>query len=270
MGFSPKRQSFPSAFDYKSLYMKKIVVLFWVLIFFTGCEKPSDCVKSSGPIKSRVYEGLTFTKLLVSKRIGVVLIEGPVHKVEVRTGENLINDIEVNVEGNQLKLSDNTTCNWVRDYGSTVVYVTAPNITQINSKTEQNITSQGVLHYPNLHLLSTDPIDGYSGVGTGDFYLTVDNESVKVENNELGRYFITGNTNSLYVYFWEGDGIFHGENLNANRINFYHRGSNDLFIRPVNFLDGDIYNVGDVNCYSRPPQENVRVTSHYRGRLIYR
>ena len=250
--------------------MKKIIILFWVVLLFNSCEKPYDCVKSSGPIKSKVFTGLTFSKLLVNKRINVVLIEGAEHKVEVQTGENLINDIEVTVEGDLLKLSDNTTCNWVRDYGNTIVYITAPNITQINSKTEQNISSEGVLHYPNLHIISTNSNDGYSGVGTGDYYLNVDNESVTIENNDLGRFFITGNTNNLYVFFYENGGIFHGENLFANTVYFYHRGSNDLFIRPIQVLRGDIYNVGNVNCYSRPPVENVHVIEHYRGRLIYR
>lgn len=250
--------------------MKKCILLFSIVLLFTHCEKPYDCIKSSGPIKSRVFEGFTFTKLLVNKRIAVVITEGPEYIVEVKTGENLINDIEVIVTGDLLTLSDNTSCNWVRDYGETVVYITAPNITQINSKTEQNISSNGVLHYPNLHLFSTNNIDGYDGVGTGDYYLTVDNGTLIVENNDLGRYFITGNTDILQVSFWENGGVFHGENLFANTINFYHRGSNDLFIRPTNFLNGDIFNEGDVNCYSRPPAENVRVIEHYRGSLIYR
>lgn len=250
--------------------MKKSLFIIFTILLFITCEKPSDCIKSSGPIKSKVFTGLTFSKLLVNKRINVVLIEGPEHKVEVQTGENLINDIEVTVEGDLLKLSDNTTCNWVRDYGNTIVYVTAPNITKINSKTEQTISSQGVLHYPNLNILSNSSDDGYAGVGTGDYYLTVDNETITIENNDVGRFFITGNTNNLYVLFYENGGIFHGENLYANSVFFYHRGSNDLFIRPVNSLRGDIYNVGDVNCYSRPPQENVNVVEHYQGRLIYR
>jgi hypothetical protein len=250
--------------------MKKCILLISIVLLFTHCEKPYDCIKSSGSIKSKVFEGLTFTKLLVNKRIGVVITEGPDYFVEVKTGENLINDIEVTVTGDLLTLTDNTSCNWVRDYGETVVYITAPNIIQINSKTEQNISSNGILHYSNLHIFSTNEIDGFSGSGTGDYYLTVDNESLIVENNELGRYFITGNTDNLQVSFWENGGVFHGENLYANSINLFHRGSNDLFIHPLTFLTGDIYNVGDVNCYSRPPQENVNVTEHYRGRLIYR
>lgn len=241
----------------------------WILQLFNSCEKPYDCVKSSGPIKAKVFTELTFSRLLINKRINVVLIEGAEHRVEVQTGENLINDIEVTVDGDLLKLTDHTTCNWVRDYGNTTVYITAPNLTQINSKTEQNITSQGILHYPNLQLLAVKDYE-YAGVGTGDFILTIDNESLVVDNNDLGRFYIEGHTNNLRVSFYENGGIFHGENLFADTINFYHRGSNDLFIRPVNVLNGDIYNVGDVNCYSRPPLENVHVVEHYRGRLIYR
>jgi hypothetical protein len=250
--------------------MKNYWFYFSLLLLFTHCEKPLDCVKSSGPNQSKVFEGLTFTKILVNKNISVVLIEGDAYKVEVQTGENLINDIEVNVSGDLLTLSDNTSCNWVRDYGETVVYVTAPNITDIYSKTGQNVTSSGVLTYPNLHLVLMDDNDGFSGTGTGDIILEVDNQSIYIENNEMGRFYITGNTQNLQVNFYEGGGVFHGENLYANNIAFYHRGSNDLYFRPLNSLEGDIYNVGDVNCYSRPPLENVHVREHYRGSLIYR
>ena len=250
--------------------MKKYLLYCVAVLLFIQCEKPIDCVKSSGPVKSKVFEGLTFTKLLVNKRIAVVITQGDQYKVEVQTGENLINDIEVTLSGDLLTLSDNTSCNWVRDYGETVVYITAPNITDIYSKTEQNITSNGVLTYPSLHLTLLDDNDGFSGTGTGDFHLQVSNDYVFVENNEVGRFFISGTTLILNINFAEGGGVFHGENLYANHIGFYHRSSNDLYIRPILSLEGDIYNVGDVNCYSRLPAENVNVRKHYRGSLIYR
>jgi hypothetical protein len=250
--------------------MKKYLGYCAVVLLFLQCEKPIDCVKSSGPVKSKIFEGLTFTKLLVNKRISVIITQGDSYKVEVQAGENLINDIEVTLSGDLLTLSDNTSCNWVRNYGETVVYITAPNITDIYSKTEQNITSNGTLTYPSLHLTLLDDNDGFSGTGTGDFHLQVNNNYVFVECNEVGRFFISGTTLNLNINFAEGGGVFHGENLYANHIGFYHRGSNDLFIRPVLSLIGDIYNVGDVNCYSRLPAENVQVQELYRGRLIYR
>ena len=248
--------------------MKKYLLLFSLLLLFVQCEKPYDCVKSTGPVKSKIYDGLEFTKLLVNKRISVVITEGEVNKVEVVTGENLINDIEVRITDGMLILTDNTSCNWVRDYGQTVVYITTPNLTDIYSKTEQTISSNGTLTFNSLHLVSMDDIDGHKGTGTGDYNLTIANQTLIVENNDVGRYFLNGTTNNLNVSFYENGGIFHAENLSANSINVFHRGSNDMFVHPVNQITGDIYNVGNIYCYSHPAIDQV--VRHYHGRMIYR
>ena len=248
----------------------RIVVSILFVLFFTSCEKPFDCVKSSGKLTTKVYEELTFTKIIVHKGIALVITQGDNYKVEVQTGENLINDIEVKNEGNTLTLADNTTCNWVRDYGETVVYITAPNLTDIYCKTEKEITSNGVLKYENLHLVSMNSVDGYIGVGTGDFILQVDCENLVIENNEVSRYYISGKANNASVNFYEKDGIFKGENLSCNNMSIFHRGSNDMFIYPILSLYGDIYNVGNVYSYSRPSDENIKVTSHYKGKLIFK
>ena len=248
--------------------MKKYFLFVGLILLFSHCEKPYDCVKSTGPTASKVYEGLVFNKIIVNKRIAVVITEGADNKVEVRAGENLINDIEVTTQGGTLILSDNTSCNWVRDYGQTVVYITTSNLTDIYSKTEQTISSNGVLHFQNLHLVSMDEIDGHKGTGTGDFVLNIDNTSLTIENNDVSRYFITGTTTDLKVSFYEQGGIFHGEDLSATNINLFHRGSNDMFVRPMTKIEGGIYNVGNVYCYGHPPIDTV--VQHYRGRMIYR
>ncbi|KAB1153766.1 head GIN domain-containing protein [Flavobacterium luteum] len=248
---------------------KKIVPLLFIL-FFTSCEKPFDCVKSSGKLSAKVYEELTFTKIIVHKGIALVITQGDNYKVEVKTGENLINDIEVKSDGNTLTLEDNTTCNWVRDYGETTVYITAPNLTDIYCKTDKEITSNGTLKYENLRLISMNTIDGYNGVGTGDFVLQIDCEKLLVESNEVSRYYISGKANQASINFYEQDGIFHGENLMCNAISLFHRGSNHMFVHPLVSLSGDIYNVGNVFCYSRPSEENIRVKQHYKGKLIFK
>lgn len=247
--------------------MKKILVLLVVVLLLSGCEKPGDCVKSTGVMTSKVFDGLTFTKILVRKGIALVIKQGSDYKVEVRTGQNLINDIEVTVSNGMLTLADNTTCNWTREYGGTVVYITAPNLTDIYSKTEKTIISDGLLAYENLRLVSMDPYDGYTGVGTGDFIMEVYNDVLTIDNNDVSRFFITGNTNQMQVNFYESGGIFHGENLYAKSINVYHRGTNDIVLHPVDVIRGDIYNIGNVICVNRPP--TVEVRQHYRGQLIF-
>ena len=73
------------------------------ILLFTNCENIGDCVKSSGKMTSKEYKGLTFFLQLLSikNRIGNYSDE---YKVEIQTGENLINDIEVNVVDNKLIL----------------------------------------------------------------------------------------------------------------------------------------------------------------------
>lgn len=247
--------------------MKKFLMSICLLFILADCEKPGDCIKSSGQLTSKVYEGLTFDKIIVNKRIALVITQGDSYKVEVRAGQNLINDIEVKVVDNMLSLEDNTTCNWVREYGETTVYVTAPSLTDIYCKTEKNISSSGVLTYPNLHLVSMNSYDGYKGAGTGDYILHVDSENLWIENNDVSRYFISGKAKAIGVSFYEYGGIFHGENLFADNITVYQRGSNDMFLNPIKSITGDIYNTGNVICTSKPPI--VQVVEHYRGRLIF-
>ena len=235
------------------------------MLLFANCNK--DCVKSAGKMATKEFAGLSFKKILVNKGIGLVITQGSDYKVEVSSGENLIGDIEVKVIDGMLVLEDHTTCNWIRDYGQTVVYVTAPDLTDIFCKTEQNITSNGILAFPFLHLVSMDSNDGFAGAGTGDYSLQVNNQSLLIENNNVSRYYISGNTNQLSVNFYEAGGVFRGENLTANDVRIFHRGSNDIYVWPVNSISGDIYNIGNVISMAHPPL--VQVTEHYRGRLIF-
>jgi hypothetical protein len=247
--------------------MKKVVIKFCFVFLFANCEKPSDCIKSSGQMTSKVYEGIIFTKIIVNKRIGLVITQGNDYKVEVKTGENLINDIEVNVIDNKLILEDNTTCNWVRDYGETTVYVTTPHLTDVYCKTEKDITCNGVLSFPYLHLVSMNNYDGYSGSGTGDYILNLACEKLLIENNDVSRYFLTGEVKEMTINFYEFGGIFYGQNLSVDSVSLYHRGTNDMFIRPIHSIKGDIYNVGNVICNSKP--EKIEVNQHYKGKLIF-
>jgi hypothetical protein len=249
--------------------MRNGLFLLVLILLFASCEKPSDCIKSAGTMTSRTYPELGFHTIIVNKGIALVITEGDEYKVEVQTGENLINDIQVNVTDSILTLEDGTTCNWVRDYGQTVVYVTAPNLTDIYAKTELNITSNGTLHYPDLHIVSMDSFDTYTGTGTGDFYLQIDNNSLKVENNNVSRFYVTGQTQNLSLLFYESGGIFYGQEFVAQYVGLYHRGSNDLYIHPIQSISGDIFNIGNVISVTHPPDENVNVVEHYQGKLFF-
>jgi hypothetical protein len=259
-------------FDFKKLGMRKIIFVIGVFLLFNcvasslllvSCEKPSDCIKATGDIITKEFEVGPFESIYVYKGIGLVITEGPEYKVEVRTGENLMDDISVKIENNSLVLRDNTSCNWVRDYGHTTVYVTAPNLTEIHSRTERDIVSNGVLTYPILRLLS---IDLSEGAGTNDFYIQVDNNQTVIENNNVSRYYISGETDELLINFYEGNGRFEGEDLIAKSIKVFHRGSNDMIVFPTESITGKMVSTGNIILKNVPPI--VSVEELYQGNVI--
>jgi hypothetical protein len=248
--------------------MRKIIILLSFLLVFISCEKPSECYESTGDMVTRTIPVNPFTRIKVYRGIAVVITEGPEYKVEIKSGSNLIDNVSVTQNDNQLVFTDNTTCNWLREYGQTTVYVTTPNLEEIYSKTERNISSNGTLTYPTLRIFALDKdADGEEGAGTGDFYLTLNNSQLVVENNNVSRYFISGTTNEANLNLYAGDGRIDASNLTSQTIKVYHRGSNDMIVRPMQSITGKMVSTGDVILKNNPPI--VEVQQLYQGQVIY-
>ncbi len=254
--------------------MKKISFLLLVLVALVSCEKPSDCVESTGEIVSRdVFIDMptandSIKKIYVEKGIELIVTEGPIFKVTIQTGSNLIDDIEVRREGNMLRLKDNTTCNWVREFGQTKVLVTTPKLEEIYSKTDRNISSNGVLTFSRLKIVSVDDnADQLEGAGTGDFFINVNNNELQIESNNVSRFYLSGNTALARLLLWAGDSRIEAQNLNATDIEILHRGSNDMTVKPLNSIYGVINSTGNVILMNNPPTVNVQQL--YQGHLIY-
>lgn len=243
--------------------MNKIIYLL-LLILTVSCGISEDCFKGNGNSVTQTYPFTDFTKVKVYAGVGLVVKEGPEYEVKIVTSEHIIDDIEVTLQDDMLVVKDNSSCNLARDYGLTKVYVTAPNLEEIHSKTEQNIESDGMLNYPELRLYS---VEDNEGAGTGDFYLSLDAENIYVESNSVSNFYCNGETNSMVVFFSWGDGRFYGENLYANTIDIFHRGSNDMILYPKESLTGTIYATGNVILKNNPI--SIDVNQLFTGTLIY-
>ncbi len=255
--------------------MKKHIALFSLVLVFICCEKPSDCVESTGKIITKEVEVTAFNRIEVLQGIELIITQGPEYKVQIQTGENLMENIEVIQNGNILLLKDNATCNWVRDFGQTKVYVTAPNLEEIYSKTERNISSNGVLTYPTLRLFALDSDgDGREGAGTGDFFININNANstdphgqLVIQNNNVSRYFISGQTDDAIIDFYAGDGRLEAPNFTVQKIKVFHRGSNDMILKPMQKIEGKMVSTGDIILKNNPPIVNVEQL--YQGQIIY-
>ncbi len=243
--------------------LKYLVLLF---LFTCNSEDANDCFQTSGNIIQETVDVVSFERILVNRDIELIIKEGPDYKVTIETGENLINDVKVEIIGNQLVLTDNNSCNFVRDYGITKIYVEAPNLKEIRSSTQYDISSDGVLNYNALQLYSED-FNGGSEFTMGDFRLNVASQNINISSNNLSFFYMEGTTTNLFVGFYSGSGRFEGENLIAENVVVYHRSTNDMVVNPQVSLTGELRGVGNLISVNEPPV--IDVERIYTGQLIF-
>ncbi|HBC03131.1 MAG: hypothetical protein CL528_06990 [Aequorivita sp.] len=248
--------------------MKYIFYCLLVLIF-TGCNSESswDCIQSAGTIVQNEITVPPFTKILVWERTKVFIQQGEEQKVVIETGESLMNDVEVTVTDGRLEIHNNNSCNLVRDYEITKIYITSPNITEIRSSTGYLIESIGVLRYPSLTLLSEDQQNEDQYHIDGDFKLNLDVQSLSVVANGLSKFYLKGSATNTNFGLYAGDCRIFAENLTVQNLYVYHRSTGEMVVNPQLAIRGKIVSLGNVISKNRPAI--VEVEELYRGKLIF-
>lgn len=248
--------------------MKKLLLLVAVIAVI-GCDSENawDCIQAEGTIIQQEFEVDAFRKVQVWERIQLIVSQGNTQKVVVETGDNLMNEIQLRVEDSILYLSDRNSCNHVRDYGITKVYVTAPNLIEIRNSSGLTVESRGVLKFFQLDLISEDPgnLDVYHF--DGDFDLDLEVARLKIRCNGLSKFYLRGTAGFANFQLYDGDARIEAADLVAQRVFLFHRSSNKMIVNPVLSIVGEIRGVGDVVSKNRPPL--VEVEELYTGRLIF-
>ncbi len=249
--------------------MKKWNVLY-LLVFLISCngENAPDCFQNAGDLIRVEVAVDDFSSITVFERLNLVLRQGEEQRVEIESGEFLINEISAEVENDRLIVRNENSCNFVRDFGISTIYVTSPNITSIRSSTGLLISSDGVLQYPNLTLFAESFLEPEAETTDGSFDLTLDSEEISVVVNGIAFFRLRGSTENLDIVVAAGDSRIEADELLADSITLNHRGSNDIIVNPQQSLTGTIRGTGDVVSVNVP--EIVDVQEIFNGRLIFR
>ncbi|GAA4315083.1 hypothetical protein GCM10023115_27380 [Pontixanthobacter gangjinensis] len=248
--------------------MKKLLGAI-VMILVLGCstESAPDCLQTTGKIIQQEVEVDSFNEIIAYERIKLFIEQGEEQKVVIETGENLINEVKVEVIDSRLMLRNENSCNLFRDYAVTKIYVTTPNLTWLQSSTEWTIESIGTLKFPELWLRSLNQERDMSIHTDGDFKLDLEVENLRITSDHIANFFLTGKVENFDGFFAAGDGRLEARDLIVQHYDLFHRGTNKLIINPQQSLKGDIYSYGDIISVNRPPVVNV--TEHFKGQLIF-
>ena len=249
--------------------MRKNLAFTICLLFLFACdtENAPDCFQRTGTIVRKQVEVPDFDRILVLPNIELVIKQEDSISVVIESGDNLINEVTAKVEDGRLILENTNDCNFVRSFNQTKIFVSAPNIVDIRSATQYDISSDGVLTYPILVLRSEDFIENNEGNTTGTFHIKVTNDKLTTVGNNIASFFIQGTTDVLSVVQASGTGRFEGANLIAKEVKVRHRGTNKIIVNPQESITGTILSTGDVIVVNRPTI--VDVEEFFTGKLIF-
>lgn len=249
--------------------MRNFFYFIFLSFVFIACDSDSawGCVKAAGTIVQEEIPLEAFEKLDVRHRVQLIVKQGDEQQVILETGENLRGDITLSVNNGVLQIDNSASCNLVRDYGVTKVYVTSPNITQIRNGSGLPVLSDGVLAFPSLALVSENTAVEGDIHTVGDFELQLDVQNFSIVANGKSNFFLSGQAETAFIGLYSGDGRVEATNLIVQDLNIYHRSSNKMIVNPRQAIRGEIRSVGNVIAVFQPPV--VEVEAFYTGRLIF-
>jgi hypothetical protein len=130
------------------IYFTKVVVVLLVALFFTSCNIDFNGIQGNGIEKTQQRKiSQNFDKLKVSRGVEVVVTEGLVEKVEVKSDENLMDYIETSVTKRTLEI---TTTKSLRSQIGLIIYVTLPNLQEVSASSGSTIRTENSVTGTNL------------------------------------------------------------------------------------------------------------------------
>jgi len=249
--------------------MKKVFFLIFIGLTAISCdtENGPDCFKSEGAIVTEEFTVSPFEEIMVYERVKLFIEQGAEYKVVVETGKNLIDGVTVEVENNRLSITNANSCNLFRDYEITKVFVTTPTLNWLQNSSGSAIESIGTLKFDNLWLRSFNQEKDPAIHTDGDFILNLEVENLRITNDNVSNYFLSGKAENFNAFFAAGDGRLEAGDLIVQHYDIFHRGTNKMILNPIQSIKGEIRSIGDVIAKNRPPV--VRVETFYTGRLIF-
>ena len=244
----------------KGKYQYLLWLLITVAMFSMSCGKESSCFKSTGKIvqeQRAVSTGVN--AIIMEDNIDLVITQDSEAAMMVEGGENLLPYVNTEVSGNELKISSDNKCSFLRDYDIPItVYLSVPDLKSIN------YTGQGMVSCTNT--LNLNEFDFETRRGTGSINMNINANKISVrQHTGPTDITISGSANNVYLY-GGGNGWIYAQNLDANDVHANNAGTGDISLKASNTLLVELSSIGNINYYGDPV---VTVSVHTgSGQLI--
>lgn len=247
----------------KNKIMKKSIVL--LLLIIAGCAGEDACFSKKGAAVSQQHQLQGFHTVDIPMNVSAEIIPNDTYKMQIESFENRIDAISFSVKDSILTIKNEISCQMLKSYETAVLKIYTPNLKRIHSRTQFNVVSNDTLRYPNLYLLTSIPNEESAST---NFDLKLNNNSVTVEDNQVGSFVLKGKTNVLDVKLYGANGSVDAKLLNAKTVLSYHRSNQNIHVFAKNKIEGVIASVGNIYVYNKP--DTVKIERLYTGNVIYK
>ena len=240
----------------------KSLIRIVVFLLLAGCDDGWDCTLAEGDkTLSEIRSEITVRHIRLFDDINLVWHDAEIQRIELETGENLIEGIFFDFQSDSLlEITNDNSCLFVRSPRNVTVHVYSRDIRLIEKVgfgeviTEGNIQREGSVEIVTLG--SGNVNVGFEG--TSDLFITM---------RSLSNITVRGQVGILHAFVdRRNDGKVEARDLLVDHINIVHSGSNDMMLSPSLSLRGDLNSFGNILLYREP--ETIEVTINGSGRII--
>lgn len=225
-----------------------LATFIFVLFVLSSCIFSGPALKGNGNVVEETRKTGEFDEIKVSRGMNVYISQGERTKVVVKADENLLDAIEIRVEGNTLKVTSNQN---IRNAKSKKVFVTTPNISKIKSTAGSNVFSETVIKSKNLDLSSS---------AGSNMKLEVNAENIDVSTSAGSNIKLEGTTRSFTGKASSGSNLKAEELTSKNCTASVSSGAN-LWITVEDDFSGHASSGGNIFYYGNPESTDIEKSS---------
>lgn len=223
--------------------MKRIQIIVWMLgaaMILQSCQK----LVGEGPVVNETRTTPNFSGVQLKVPGHLIYAEGAAYKVELQSQQNILNEVETILSGNDLVIRFRHANTNLRSGEDIKVQITAPALTKLEVHGSGNIDTQTSFDPATLRL-------AVSGSGNIRIY-DVTTSSVDAEISGSGKISLTGGTTNNQTLEISGSGDMDFGNFMAKHTTSRIAGSGGMKVNVDETLDVNISGSGSVRYRGNP------------------
>lgn len=227
------------------------------MFIFLACELIVDVV-TDGSVDTIEYAlDNNIEQLSLHSDMDIELIESDENLLIIDGPKALLDELSFKNNNGHLNLKYNKTGSWM--YDKPVIQLRMPSICKINLYADNELFANDTLYTENISIYSDR---------TGYISVMVNCQSVTTLGKHISNFYISGKTNNLSVTTTFASS-FYGNKLIADSIICNIEGSNHQIVNPVQLLQCNIRQTGNVYYVNRPGELQVNTNEKGSGQAIY-